>query len=139
MAHIKKINEMAGNYTLKGLLLGYEEEGKYAMTVYGFQAIYQTLYSDDEVNGAVDFCVYASEKPNIDEESIFDYLCEFIFDKLVDDATDEKIINTIYNGDHLNYLSSRCEMFREFDNSQYTQWASKVADLLGIELEYDED
>ena len=139
MAHIKKINEMAGNYTLKGLLLGYEEEGKYAMAVDGFQAIYQTLYSGDEVNGAVDFCVYASEKSNIDEESIFDYLCEFIFDKLVDDATDAKIINTIYNGDHLNYLSSRCEMFKEFDNSQYTQWASEVADLLGIELDYDED
>lgn len=140
MKHIKRIYEMTnnGNYALRYLILGTELDGKYDMTVDGLEAIYHALYNGEEVNGAVEFAQYATQNINNEDFTVdvFDNLKMFIYDKISNDYSDKEIIDTIYNGDYLNYLSSNVDAFENFENDDYSNWAYEVAKLIGIEKYY---
>jgi len=150
MTHIKKINEMSGNYTLRDIILGHDFRGKYQMTVEGLHAIYQALYRGEDVYGAIEFVNFAIdngiESPmgvpyGISSNSMRECLMSFIYNKLVDDVSDEEILNAIYDGEHLNYINSRDDMFENFENEDYREWANEVANILGIVIknaEYDD-
>ena len=135
MRKILKFNEMmevpTEEYTLRGLVLGYEQDGKYKMTTEGLHAVYKVLYNGEDVDGAFEFAEYLSkDEKNID--FVYQHLSEFIYDKLVDDATEKEILQTIFDGEHLNYLDSRNEMFEEFYSNEYDTWVMEVADLIGL-------
>lgn len=140
MKHIKRIYEMTnnGNYTLRCLILGTELDGKYGMTVDGLEAIYHALYNGEDVYGAVEFAQYATQNINNEDFTmdVFDNLKTFIYDKISNDSSDKEIIDTIYNGDYLNYLSSNVDAFENFENDDYSNWAYEVAKLIGIEKHY---
>jgi len=143
MARIKRIDEMSNNkkYTLRGLVLGTELDGKYMMTDDGLKAVYHALYNGEDVDGAIEFAEYAAERINKSEFEAYISECikPFIYDKLSDDASYKKILDTIYDGDYLNYLSPSVSAFEEFDNGNYTQWAYEVANLIGLGKYYEEN
>lgn len=134
MKKLLKFNEMLEKpvYTLRGLVLGDELEGKYKITTEGLHAIYKALYNGDSIDGAFEFATYLTENGSIDIDTVFPILSEFIYDALSNSASDKKIVESIYEGEHLNYFDDRNSMFEEFENGEYSDWAYEVADLLGF-------
>ena len=144
MKKILKFNEMleaepkSVKYSFRGLLLGDELDGKYKMTTEGLHAVYKALYNGDDVDGAFEFAEYLSEdEKNID--FVYQYLSEFIYDKLINEATEKEILQMIFDGEHLNYLDSRNDMFMEFNNNDYDIWVMEVADLIGLGKYFNEE
>jgi hypothetical protein len=135
MKKILKFNEMLEakpEYSFRGLVLGDELNGKYKMTTEGLHAVYKALYNGEDVDGAFEFAEYLTEDNEKYIDFVYQYLSEFIYDKLIDDATERNILQTIFDGEHLNYLDSRNSMFEEFDNNSYDTWVMEVADLIGL-------
>lgn len=138
MEKILKFNEMLEHdepesvENLRELVLGEELDGKYQMTTKGLYAVYKALYNGEDIDGAFEFAEYLFEDEDADFEYIYQYLSKFIYDKLIDDSTEKEILQTIFDGEHLNYLSPRDDMFVEFDNNDYDTWVMEVANLIGL-------
>lgn len=144
MKKILKFNEMLETspkpvkYSFRGLVLGDELDGKYKMTTEGLHAVYKALYNGEDVDGAFEFAEYLTEDEKY-IDFVYQYLSEFIYDKLINNATEKDILQTIFDGEHLNYLDSRNSMFEEFDNNYYSTWVMEVADLIGLGKYFNEE
>jgi len=142
MKKILKFNEMLEakpEYSFRGLVLGDELDGKYKMTTEGLHAVYKALYNGEDVDGAFEFAEYLTEDNEKYIDFVYQYLSEFIYDKLINNATEKDILQTIFDGEHLNYLDSRNNMFEEFDNNYYSTWVMEVADLIGLGKYFNEE
>ena len=145
MKKILKFNEMleaapkSVKYSFRGLVLGDELDGKYKMTTEGLHAVYKTLYNGEGVDGAVEFAEYLTEENEKYIDFVYQYLSEFIYDKLINEATEKEILQMIFDGEHLNYLDSRNDMFMEFNNNDYDIWVMEVADLIGLGKYFNEE
>lgn len=119
------------NYTLRGLVLGYESYGECCISIYAIAAIYNALYSDTSVNDIIDFVNSAEGSDESFNLELGRKAADFIYDKLVEDVCDEDIVNAVYNGEFLYYFSP----YYEFSVCmEYKEWAERVASLLGIKL-----
>lgn len=143
----KRVNENSANdggYTLKGLMLGYDADGKYALTVEGFEALYRTLYSGD-IDMLMEFCggfyEAISQYPGREDDAVevWGFFKEFICDKILGDCSDKKVIETIESQDSgLHYkIGNMSDLFEEGDDEE--DWAYGVKSLLGLPLPKNEN
>lgn len=120
--------------TLKDIILCKDTESSFdsnGLTMAGIMAIYNNFYIDDTYI-FVEYLEKISSLPNKCE--LYRVAMEMIVDKIFEYVSEKEVLEYIYNGEFFNYLSSREQMFLNYDKYDYHKWAKKVADILCIEL-----
>ena len=107
-----------------------EDDDKFGLTLEGIIALYRHFYSTD-----IDF--FLEFVGNIDEKSDFlngydghldfmQYVKVYFAYKLLEDVSEDEVINAVVDEEYTNYLGSSNDMFNVFRSNQQEEWADGI-------------